>query len=96
MVNTPIDLDYLHTNEQPTVSNPLEHVVMLPDSDLTRVAKGVKFDIESIYDERGGFWITESQSGFIDSRYGAPCGWENFKSAFYYEDVLNEQKRLAT
>jgi len=27
MVNTPIDLDYLHTNPQRTVSNPLEHVV---------------------------------------------------------------------
>jgi len=30
MVNTPIDLDYLHTNPQRAVSNPLEHVVMLP------------------------------------------------------------------
>ncbi len=27
MVNTPIDLDYLHTNNETTVSNPVEPVV---------------------------------------------------------------------
>ncbi len=28
MANTPIELDYLHTNEQQTVANPIEPVVM--------------------------------------------------------------------
>ncbi len=65
------------------------------DSDLTRVANGVKFDIESVYNDRGGFWITETQDGLIDATHGSPCGRENFKCAFYCEDVLNEQKRLA-
>ena len=50
MVNTPIDLDYLHTNEQQTKSNPLEPVVS-----CAYFTKG--FEIGKYYKHTGGGYL---------------------------------------
>lgn len=90
-----LELELQNDEKQPTVASPIEPVVMCA-SDLTRVAKNFKLDIKHLFEQYGGFWIVEYDDGRTDFIRSAPCGWEGFKNAFYYEDIENEQKRLDT
>jgi hypothetical protein len=58
---------------------------------LNRVAENCKFDIQSLYDERGGHWIVELDNGMVDFSNGKPMDYSKYKSVFYFEDVMKAQ-----
>lgn len=66
----------------------------MSNTDLHRVAINCKLDLEAVFQEVGGFWVIENESGTIDTSYGMPCGWEGHKSCFYYEEVIEMQEMI--
>jgi hypothetical protein len=65
--------------------------IIKKESALERVAKNCKFDLQSLYNERGGHWIVEYDDGTVDFRNGKPMESNDHKSVFYFEDVMKAQ-----
>jgi hypothetical protein len=86
------DLGYV-TGQISELENHIEDLDLLEinQQSLVRVAKNCKFDLQSLYNERGGYWIVELESGEIDFRNGKPTKYDDFKSVFYFEEIMNMQ-----
>lgn len=86
------DLGYV-TGQISELDNYIEDLklIVVNQQSLVRVAKNCKFDLQSLYNERGGYWIVEMEDGEVDFRNGKPMRTDDFKSVFYFEDIINIQ-----
>jgi hypothetical protein len=84
------DLGYV-TGQISELENHIEDLDLLEinQQSLVRVAKNCKFDLQSLYNESGGYWVVELQSGKIGFRNEKPRRHNTYKSVFHFEEVMD-------